>query len=65
MRLAFSQLLAKTKPFDDATISLCILLLQIGEMPAPLAYQLVEAASRMIVVLMNLEVLGQLADPGR
>ena len=55
---------AQPQLLDDGAVPLRVLVLQVRKMPAPLADQLVEAASRMVVVLVHLQVLGQLADPG-
>jgi hypothetical protein len=57
-------LLAQPQPLDDFSVSFCVVVLEIGQMPSPLANQLVQAASRVIVVFVQLQMLGQLADPG-
>jgi hypothetical protein len=57
-------LFAQPQPLDDFAISFCVVVLEIGQMSSPLANQLVQSASRVIVVFVQLQMLGQLADPG-
>ena len=55
-------LLAKTQLLDQRVIPLHILLLEIGEKVAALVDHHEEAATRVVVLVVGLEMLGQVAD---
>src|SRR5262249_52859542 len=55
-------LLADAQPFDELAVPRGILRLQVVEEPPALADQLEQAAPRMVVFLVGLEMLGQVLD---
>src|SRR5690349_2870993 len=56
-------LAAQPELLDEGAVALQILLLHVGQKPAPAADQLQQAAARMVVVRVGLHVPRQLADP--
>src|SRR5882757_7586834 len=54
---------AQTEPLDQRAVALDVLGGQVLQQPAALADQLVHAATGVVVVLVRLEVLGQVVDP--
>jgi len=54
------KLLAYSKPLDQALISLKIILSEIVQKPPPLPNHHKEATTRMVILHMNLEVLGEM-----
>ena len=56
------KLLAQTQRSDQGAVALHILLLQVSQHRTALADHLEQAAAGMIVLLVHLEVLGQLMD---
>src|SRR5262249_25146805 len=57
-----NELLADAEGIDEPTIAVDVLRLQVVEEPAPLDDQLEEAAARVMVLRVDLEVLGQVRD---
>src|ERR1700737_3854188 len=57
-----ASLLPDAEPFDQLLVALGVLGLQIVEEPPPLADQLEQAAPRVVVLLVGLEMLGQVMD---
>lgn len=55
-------LLAYSQPLDQALISLEAVLSEIIQKPPPLPNHLKEATTRMVILHMNLEVLGEMFD---
>src|SRR5687768_11123688 len=56
-------LLADAQPLDQAPVPVRVLALHVVEEPPPLPDQLHQAAARMVVLRVRLEVLGQVVDP--
>ena len=56
---------ADAELLDDALVPLLVLALHVVEELAALAHHLQEAAARVVVFLVRLEVLGQIVDPLR
>ena len=54
--------IADTKPFDQRTVLLDVTLLDVLEKAATLTDELHEAATRVVVLFVHLEMLGQVAD---
>ena len=57
-----SSLLANAELPDELRVPVGVLALQVVEQPAPLADQLQQAAPRMVILDVGLEVFGQVAD---
>jgi hypothetical protein len=60
-----TEIIAQTEPFYDTPITGLVLPVQICQVPPSLAYQLEQAASRVFIVLVDLEMLNQLIDASR
>src|SRR3954447_7848751 len=60
-----ARLPAQAQLLDECPLALQIVPLQVIQQPPPPADQLEQAAPGMVVVLVHLEVLGELADPRR
>src|ERR1700730_190182 len=58
-------LLADPQSVDELLVAVAVLRLEIVEQTAPLADQLEQAAPRVVVLLVRLEVLGEVVDPLR
>ena len=58
----FAKLLAQTQLGDEGTVTVDVLLLQIGQQVAAAADHLEQAAAAVVIVLVGLEVLGQVID---
>ena len=56
------KLLAQTQLSDQGTITVDVLLLQIGQQIAAAADHLEQAAAAVVVMLVGLEMLGQVVD---
>ena len=56
------ELLAYSQPLDQALVSLEIILSEIIQQPPPLPNHHKEATTRMVILHMNLEVLGEMFD---
>ena len=56
------ELLSYTQPLDQALVSLEAVLSEIIQKPPPLPNHLEEATTRMVILHMNLEVLGEMFD---
>ena len=63
-RLA-TKVIAQTEPFYDTPITGLVLTVQICQVPPSLAYQLEQTASRVFIVLVDLEMLNQFIDASR
>ena len=57
-----SILFADSEPLDNASIAANVFLLQVVQQSAPLADHFQEAATRMMVFAVGLEVLGEVAN---
>src|SRR6478735_7291704 len=60
---AVSRLSAQAEPLDERTVTLDVDGLQVPQQPATTADQAHQAAAGVVVVLVLLEVLGQIRDP--
>src|SRR5262249_4088962 len=56
-------LLAEVQPSDERAVALDVDALQVVELAAALAYELEQSAARVVVLLVRLEVLGEVRDP--
>src|SRR5699024_6465707 len=56
---------AQAEAFDQALVAAAVVALQVAEQALALVDQLQQAAARMVILLVGLEVLGQLRDAGR
>ena len=56
------RLFSKTQLIDDLTIPIHFMLLEVGQKPLPLPYQLEEPPPGMMVPLMGLEVFREISD---
>ena len=63
-RLA-TKIVAQTEPLYDTPITGLVLAVQICQVPPSLAYQLEQAASRVFIVLVDLEMFNQFIDASR
>jgi hypothetical protein len=63
-RLA-TKVIAQTEPFYDTPITGFVLTVQICQVPPSLAYQLEQAAPRVFIVFVDLEMLNQFIDASR
>jgi len=57
-----SILFADSEPLDNASIAASVFLLQVIQQTAPLADHFQEAATRMMIFAVGLEVLGEVAN---
>src|SRR5688572_16733963 len=55
-------LLADAETADQFRVSFRVLAFEVVEQPSPLAYELQQAAPRMMVLCVNLEMLGEIVD---
>ena len=55
--------LANSKPLDDPSVTLNILALQVVQKASALSDQLQQSPARMMILLMNLEVIREVSDP--
>jgi hypothetical protein len=60
-----TKVIAQTEPFYNTPISGFVLTVQICQVPPSLAYQLEQAASRVFIVFVDLEMLNQFIDASR
>src|SRR5262245_57442049 len=60
-----TRLLTDAQPFDQLLVPADVLALQVVEQAAALADELEQPAARVVVLLVGLEVLGELVDPLR
>ena len=60
-----STLFAQAQALDDLFVSGCVFFREIGQLAAPLAYHLEQAATRMIVMFVGFEVFDQLINSRR
>ena len=58
-------LFADAEPLDNASITANVFLLQVVQQSTPLADHFQQAATRMMVLAVGLEMLGQVGDPSR
>ena len=60
----FCELLAQTQFSDQSTVTVDVLLLQIGQQVTAAADHLEQTTAAVVVVLIGLQVLGQVVDAG-
>ena len=60
----FAKLLAQAQLSDQGAVTVDVLLLQIGQQVTAAADHLEQTAAAVVVVLIGLQMLGQVIDPG-
>ncbi len=62
-RRSATRLATKTQPFDERAVTLDVDLRDVLDQPAPASHQQQQTPPRVVVVLVHLEVLGEVGDP--
>ncbi len=60
--VANRKLLAQTEFFNNSTVSVYVLLLEIGEKITPVTYHLEKTSSGVVVIFVDFQVFGEVVD---